>query len=326
MSLPRLSTFSYGPFYNQVDERGVPVLGGWLGPTDFQTHTLGKRLYTPGHGQGFIRGVGVRDGSIHFMMDPCPEGQPALLLPQDLDVLAALFFSNPDTPKWPSFKLDDAGVTDKKNRPMVKKLFLPAAIEHTDLGRTFFACTQVLEALLFTPEIFSIAPKGGFFDPDKYDAVVRIHETLKRLQQKTRINPATHHIVHKPKRILRETLKNYDYKGNLFDVFVKTHDIRCEIGVYTIDGTSPFSRAAATVKLTEYEEVLDELASAIRVIMPVYERLNQIFAICKTLNDLINLKAIDTKIINIARSDMNEIERAMINADPDALYCYRLPL
>lgn len=288
------SAMLYGPVYNPVAiENSLPVLGYWLKPNDPKTakeQEARHGIYTPAAGVIKINGLKADfNGAVKF---DCvsSETRPAMLLPEDFEVVLALAFGDAEGPLWPTLSLErkHKDLLDDEHEMFQAKIWSPEWLGHTDFGKTFYIIDELAGVLTWRPKEFDIAAPKEAFD-EKFPDFVRdfINDLgftggVDKATQSQRIFVSPEHIP------LRLTKKN-QAGVETWSVDILGAKMRIN-GAYTqeIKGVEDrsiglndtrFGQGRLTQRLTDHY-------NDIALMMPVFERYRQLMALLYAVIEL----------------------------------------
>lgn len=144
------STLLSGPRYTPIDHNGLPIVGVWEEAAASSDEALQQRItegsFVPQAGTSYFKGLSAHtENGISFHTEETAN-LPAMLLPQDFDVVMTLCFAHPDYVLWPSVSLED--VEDKRihidKHLLQRKVFSPEWLGYTDFGKTLFTTDQLI--------------------------------------------------------------------------------------------------------------------------------------------------------------------------------------
>ncbi len=252
--------------------------------------------------------------------------RPALLLKDDFPIANVLCFSEAE-PLWPTFDLRQSEKTDAAGRPLLFKSFSPAWLGVTDFGRSFYTCQQILEALIFYPESFTIAPKEAFPADNLWQPTQEIISTLLDLKRTFGVAPQSHRVSQSASFFQREILQNQVDDGRPLKLLINVQNFTTSLVVFEVDDSSIFSREAATRRVSAYDAVLEELAVALPTLVPVYLRMNQLLSLLYSLNEILKHGlAAPEETITMAKKNQTILQGELKNIGMiNEQYCYRLP-
>lgn len=312
----RDSTLEFGPCYNPLLQNGLPVLGSWMNapilscmaPSSISEAPL--KSFVPLSGPVILKSIWIsKDHDIQFDCG-IRNDLPALLLKEDFDVAVILVFLE-KIDAIPHFGLS------AETRGIFRKVWNSPWLEFTDIGKTFYACHQFLNALVFNTPSFEIAKKQKIFNQDWYGPVTNMLEELQYVVKKSHIdrtkNTAHFNLIDFKKSISGEIDNiSHDLNNWRIDIIDASIDFYvCDQEGNTIDPISSFLRFN--------REAFPQL-------IPNFERLRQIQSLILGLIFLreSNYKMPKEMVENYQRIKLSYEE--LLQWEQKDSYCYLLPL
>lgn len=150
------STYDHGPSYNILDERGIPVPGAYVAPGDriYVSAENDYGAYVPNPGIVSISGItGHPDGTISFSTVAMGD-RPALLVPEDFNVVLTLVFAEATVPKFSlNRNFRDEPTPNRLIDAINHKWYNPEWLRHTDFGRTMYATDMFMGDLAWCADL-----------------------------------------------------------------------------------------------------------------------------------------------------------------------------
>jgi hypothetical protein len=266
-----IHNLNYGPVYNPLNNRGLPLLGAWeqarpntkidnLSPTPDQYTS-----YIPFEGPVILNSVWV-DSNNDIRYD-CgfKKGFSALLFDEDFETAERLIF---DKSIFPEFYFNSVG----------DKVFKPHWLHRTDFGKTLYACHYFINQLVLETDAFDIAPKEIFFNPEWHDPVKSMIGYIPVMRQKSNIDPSKHIAHVKPTQFKGNVEGNID-KSDLVRNNWKLADIDMDITFEVFDMASGEPLEPISMFLNKHREAFPQL-------IPNFERLRQLLKLLYALDQL----------------------------------------
>jgi hypothetical protein len=287
-----------GPFYNPIDPgNGLPILGAKLPPSESEEEVTQQRMtlgsYVPQPGVVGVLGVrAIQNGDIKIVPD-IDNRRPALLVPEDLEVIKALVFADVSGPIWPALSLERKveGILDDDYKWFKAKVWKPSWVGHTDLGKTLYIVDRLMGQMTWSPKTFTVVTSNQCFDPKFPEIIKAFVEDLRftggsnRVSHSRLINVFPEHIPLSP------LTKAFNQRGEeVWAVDVLNAKMRVN-GAYTRElsdteedrqigwNDTRFGQGRLTQRLTDH---YDDIAKMI----PAFDRYKQLMALLYLVSEL----------------------------------------
>lgn len=260
--------FNYGPFYNRFDSEGRIVLGSIPEPSDDNVKRI--NTYVPPQGPTIIKQLHTEpDGTITCgagISDTLPE----LWSTEDFTVNNILSFLYPPN-TWPSYTIN----SDEEI------IWTPDWLGNTAFGKTLSTCHKLANDFILAPEKFVFPEKKFFLYQDIYDQCRSFYQKTCELTSGLQLNKDSYEVQLK--------CTNFDCTPKTFTHEDNSRDQIFEIIINNVNfGVEVFSKEKQILAqpITTY---LSENSDAIALMMPVFERLKQLYAMMYASKELHSL-------------------------------------
>lgn len=272
-------TFDFGPCYNALTEKSIPVLGMWQQPSDniisslsINNTTAPLPAHRPESGAVILKGVSL--GTDHDILFHCGvrDDVPALFFQEDFDILITLVFVTGQR-DFPTCSL-----LPSNNANYYKIEWGPAWLSETILGKSLYTCEQYLDLLAFHTSVIPISSKENFFDPEWFDPVTNLIADLQYIAQKSKISPKNHIAKIEPLSFVGKVsgiINNSSPEHNSWRIDISDMPLSFSISdKLTHDNIEPIA------------SFLDYNREAFPQLMPVFERYRQLYSLFSALKAL----------------------------------------
>jgi hypothetical protein len=276
------TTFDFGPIYSEQSQNGLPILGNVSPPSEMRTHNdYGQRdqllsHFVPEYGMHLLTQVyNNEDGEILFNGSDIAN-IPARLMNEDMIVANILMLLDDGKENWPLFRMFQP---DGGEDLSLEKIWNPSWLAYTELGRTIYYCYQLVDALVFAPEVFQMTSKDTFVDPQYYDNSVVFMETMKRLRDDCGLSKEKHNVHISPVEFVCDP-QVFAHKQN-------PNRKMMEINITGFDFVIEVRDSKKSDTLVEpVSTYLSNYRHAIPMLMPVFERLRQIYTLLYAVSEI----------------------------------------
>jgi|GEM_PF-3016878 len=266
--------FDYGPTYSSHSKNGLPVLGNASTPSN-KVKRNQNGGYIPPYGMSLLTRVYNNENNEILFAGEDDGHIPARLVSEDFTIANILMLLDDRYVHWPSFDV----LSDNKNeRDMQNNYWDPQWLAHTDMGRTICYCYQLASALIFHTEAFEISAKDKFIEPDYYENSIEFLKVIKRLRRDYRLKNKRHYISIRP----------LEFACSPQLVAHKEHPEQkmIEINVHGLDFILEVrDRENNDFCVQPISLYLSRHRHAIPMLMPVFERLRQIYSLLYAVNE-----------------------------------------
>lgn len=313
----RASSCNFGPFYNEVDDNGLPIIGAYdaVNYGDSEGNGLLKS------GRGFFKGLtATQNGGINFQFEPA---NTEFVTDEDIDVILALSFAQEDL-QWPSIDLSFASCL---HTILQEKKTNPSWVLHTDFGKTLYVTDKLSGALSWSFNKFSvmngddIKAKNGFLNlRRKLQAVDAPSPTPER-----KYTPV---VNTNPKGSSAYGVRT----GNHFSVGVNFLEFGIDGGHYVETGKQDAHlngwvfRNDTTYEHQQRTQILTENFNMIAVTIPVFERLRQLTSVMHGVQELKKLGFKPSRHLLNTAKDAEARFKAREKEMKEDRYAYYLPM
>lgn len=269
-----MSDTNFGASYNDTGRNNLPILGKYRLPSDNAVFDHQHRriiphgIFGPPSGGNLVKKIySEPDGALSFYAESSPDF-PAFIFTEDFLTANILTFLD-SAPVWPELDASENG------------RFHPEWLAHTELGRTLAYCHHLASSLVFEPEKFDLVSAEDFTLLDLRGECLRFMETLIRLSKASNLNPDDH-AVHirclsfdcSPTKFIAKDGKSQP----LYELQINRTDFCIE--VFRKENRS------LTQPITTF---LFEYRDAVTVLLPVFERLRQLYALLYGVREIHNM-------------------------------------
>jgi hypothetical protein len=257
--------FDYGPFYNKFDDEGHIILGSIPMPSDNNVERVGT--FVPPIGGLILECIYSEPNGEISMRANISERLPGLLSLQDVIVNNVLTFLYPLN-TWPSHKVNSDGIIDWK----------PEWLGYTEFGKTVSSCHKIATDFIFSPDLFIFPSRDGFLLKDTYEQSSEFYRKLCSLSAEAGLNKDDFQIQLKCTHF-NCTPQTLVHKDNDED---RLYEIAIDDVGYGIDVFSK-EKQRLVQPITAY---LSNNTNTIALLMPIFERLKQLYALMYAMKEM----------------------------------------
>lgn len=272
------ATYDFGPFYNKVDDYGLPILGAYEKPGEFLSPIGGLNSVT-----------GVRtdiNGDIEVEGIPASDDTLSFVIGEDINTAMILAFGDRSGPIYPSLSIEPFEKMTKDNLRWTfkRKVFDPEWIGHTALGKTLYATDYWLGRLAWSPWQFN-RDTEGVLDP-------KINNQIKTLTNEMQ-NVGGHDDGLWSRVMLKPQFISFDWKkksSGRFKCMVQNAKIMVDgsDAILHDDGTEDRVKNLNNVRFHtgRVANLITDRYNDVAQIFPIYERARQLMILMYAMNGL----------------------------------------
>ena len=301
-------TIDYGPSYNQLSNKGLPIAGAYSGY--FRGGPLNGSEIP--EGAGILQTVkGTEDGKIEFEFSKSPH---SLILSEDIDILTILSFCY-EKHVFPSIDVPSAISLDA--RYLREKRTNPEWLVNTELGRTLYTTDVWAGEMAWGTDGF----ETSISQQSSLEAFQKIKESLVNLGGR---DPNPNALINVNPKNFKRTRK-IDTESD--EIYIQVHEVKVGVdGGYQGKLRRWKHINSKLYNHTRKTAMLTNNFNDIAIAFPVYERLRQLMAISYALSDL------RESGFKLCSQDMAKLQKRkrgfeeQLQLDSSVKYCTYLPI
>lgn len=236
------STRDSGPRYTPLDDRGMPILGVLMQPSqndaDEQEQRLTTGSYVPQPGLIKITGI-IADEEGFRYKGLYSEDLPSMISLEDQQIAEILIFGDPKKHPLNNFPVlsletennDEYGKGAEGSgydKSLLYKIYTPQWLAYTDFGRTFWVTDKLIGDWCWNPERFKIGAPEDCVSPDLHFMAKNFVKDLRLTggrgangaSSRVMIQPLNHYILpDAPEKPTRKSSASVDIKDMTMQVY-----------------------------------------------------------------------------------------------------------